>query len=57
MTLHGTTHGTAPGDGPAAEPQVLSRGGFKLVNGQRKLLRQAGIESDVVCPPGVDPNQ
>ncbi|MEM6930994.1 MAG: hypothetical protein AAF602_28925 [Myxococcota bacterium] len=57
MTLHGTSDGTDPGAGPGAEPQVLSQGGFKLVNGQRKLLRQAGIDSDVVCPPGVDPNK
>ena len=44
-----TSHGT--------EPQILSQGGFKLVNGQRKLLRESGIDADVVCPPGVDPNK
>jgi len=39
-----------------AEPQIITRGGFKLVNGHRKRLQQAGIEADVLCPPGVDPN-
>lgn len=36
---------------------VLSQGGFKSVESQRKHLLAAGIGADVVCPPGEDPNK
>lgn len=36
--------------------EVLAKGGFKSVDGHRKRLREAGIQAQVICPPGVNPN-
>ena len=36
--------------------EVISQGGFKAVEAQRKRLAEHGIHADVVCPPGANPN-
>lgn len=38
------------------DTEVIARGGFKKVDAQRRLLKDAGLRAEVVCPPGVNPN-
>ncbi len=44
----------------AAAPEnlthVIVKGGFKTVEGNRKLLKTKGVDATVVCPPGTDLN-
>lgn len=44
------------GDAGSTFTEVLSQGGFKTVEAQRKLLRGAGVRAEVICPPGVNLN-
>jgi hypothetical protein len=47
------SEGTAP---PENLTHVITKGGFKTVEGNRKLLKSKGIEATVVCPPGTNLN-
>ncbi len=42
---------------PDKQNTILAQGGFRLLEGQRKSLKSAGIRAEVICPPGVDPNK
>ncbi|HPF15145.1 MAG TPA: hypothetical protein P5218_09450 [Planctomycetota bacterium] len=35
---------------------VLAQGSFGNLNPQRTFLAREGIRSEIVCPPGKDPN-
>ena len=37
------------------DTEVIARGGFKKVDAQRRVLSDAGLRAEVVCPPGVTP--
>ena len=47
------SEGAAP---PENLTHVIVKGGFKTVEGNRKLLKSKGIEAAVICPPGTNLN-
>ena len=40
----------------AEEPTVLARAGFKALREMQRVLETEKLPSQIVCPPGGDPN-
>ncbi len=47
---------SAESAGQEGMTHVISQGGFKTVESQRKRLASNGVTAKVICPPGVNTN-
>jgi len=43
-------------ESPMAVTEVISESGVKEIQAQKRLLDNAGIDNDILCPPGSNPN-